>query len=386
MRSHPFRISALAASAILAAGGAVALVSPRAQAGPSDKAQLTQGFTKGAWDHKSIGPLAFSPSGVLFFADDQAGAIYGVDLGEKPSSGAAHYSKVADLGSAIAARLGTTAAGIQIKDVAVSPISHNLYLSVRKTDGADQNPANAANYALFSVDPSGKVGPVDLTERPHGRAAIATTAGQRENQPRVADIAYANGRVLAAALSTEAFKSNLVSVPVPFKAEGAERYATSIYHVSHKRQETASPIQTLTVYRDGDKEYLMAAYICTPVVRFNLDELKPGATVTGITVAELGSQNRPMDMIAYGKSGEQSLLLNNSSFGVVKVGSKIALETAAVNEKTTADRGGQGKTPYPGIDPVDSLKGAQSYAAAGDTLLVIRKTEGGMALEPMPLP
>ena len=80
-----------------------------------------------------------------------------------------------------------------------------------------------------------------------------------------------------AARSKEQFDSNLVSVPLPFKAEGIERYATSIYHVSHKRQETASPIETLTAYRDGDKEYLMAAYTCTPVVRINLN----GQTDTG---------------------------------------------------------------------------------------------------------
>jgi hypothetical protein len=165
-----------------------------------------------------------------------------------------------------------------------------------------------------------------------------------------------------------------------------ERYATSIYHVSHKKQETASPIQTLTIYRDGDKDYLIGAYVCTPVVRFNLADLRPGQVVTGVTVAELGSGNQPMDMIAYGKPGQQSLLLNNSAFGILKVDAKIAKETQAVNEATTADRGSRGGTPYPGIEPIEALKGAKAYAAAGDSLLVVKPVEGGMALEPMPLP
>jgi len=391
MRSHGFRLTALLSGGALAAGAIGWTLSTRAQAEPSpdSKAALTHGFTKGAWDHKSIGPLAFSPSGVLFFADDQAGAVYGVDLGETPSK-AAPYMKVPDLGATLAARLGTTPAGIQIKDVAVSPVSHATYISVRKTDGGDQDAANPANYALFAVDPGGKVTPVDLAGKSFGKVAVSGKPGytfRGMGVPRViGDIAYAKGRVLVAALSSEQFNSNLVSVPVPFKADGVERYATAIYHVSHKKQETASPVQTLTVYRDGDREYLMAAYVCTPVVRFNLEDLKAGQVATGVTVAELGSGNRPMDMIAYGKSGHQSLLLNNSAFGILKVDGKIAKETEAVNEKTTADRGGRGMTPYPGIEVVTALKDAKAYAATEGGLVVVKPTEGGLMLEPMPLP
>jgi hypothetical protein len=255
---------------------------------------------------------------------------------------------------------------------------------VRKTDGADQNPANPANYALFAVDPAGNVTAVDLAGRPFARAAIRANPA-RGNARLISDIAYARGRILATALSTEQFNSNLVSVPVPFGG-AVERYATSIYHVSHRRQETASPIQTLTIYRDGETEYLMAAYICTPVVRFNLEDLKPGAVVMGTTVAELGSGNRPMNMVAYGRPGAQNLLLDNSSFGVLKVDAGIAREKTAVNEQTKADRGGAGRRPYPGIETVEALKGARAWAPAGDRLLVVKGTEGGMALESVPLP
>jgi hypothetical protein len=315
--------------------------------------------------------------------------VYGVELGEKPSSAAA-YANVPGLGATIAQRLGTTAAGIEIKDMAVNPVSRKVYLSVRKTDGGNQSATDPANYALFAVDPSGQVMPVDLKDKPFAKVALTSPAPYRARQGQltklVGDIAYAKGRLLVAALSTEQFNSNLISVPGPFRADGVERYATSIYHVSHKKQETASPIMTLTTYRDGDKEYLMAAYVCTPVVRFNLEDLKAGQEAKGITVAELGSGNQPMAMIAYGKAGSQSLLLNNSAFGILKVDAKIAKETAAVNEKTTADRGNGGATAYPGIEVVSSLKGAKAYASGGDSLVVVKATDGGMALESMPLP
>jgi hypothetical protein len=380
-----FRISATLLG-VAAVGGAVWSGTHRAQAAPSadTKAAITQGFAKGNPDYKAIGPLAFSPQGVLFFADDQGGAVYGVDLEEKASQ-STPFAKVPDLGTTLAARLGTTVKGIQIKDVALSPVSHSLYLSVRKLDGVDQSAENPANYALFAVDPQGKVTPVDLAGKRFGKVAVG---GQKDarNPTAISDIAYAKGRLLCASLSKEQFSSNLVSVPVPFKADGVDRFATSIYHPSHKRQETASPIQTLTVYRDGDREYLMAAYVCTPVVRFNLDDLKPNESVTGATVAELGSGNKPMAMISYGKPGSQSLLLNNSSFGILKVDAAIAKETSAINQMTKADRGGGGGTPYPGIEPIAALKDAKAYAASGDGIVVVMGTADSLSLEQVPAP
>jgi hypothetical protein len=389
MRRRMDRRSAALTGGLLAlAAGAWCLSGRATQAqgqGRVPKETIIQGFQKGALGYKSIGALAFGPGGVLFFADDQTSTIYGVDLGEtRRADGPVTYSAVPDLGATLGARLGTKASGIEIRDIAVSRFSGNAYLSVRKKDGADQNPANPDNYALFSVDAAGKVSPVDLSDKPFGKVSISADPGR--DGRKVTDLAYGRGRLFVAARSKEQFDSNLVSVPLPFKAEGIERYATSIYHVSHKRQETASPIETLTTYRDGDTTYLMAAYTCTPVVRINLDDLKPGAVVKGTTVAELGSNNRPAAMVAYGRPGEQSLLLNNTLFGIVKVDAKIAKEQTAVNETTAADRGDRGEKPFPGIQPVESLKGASAFAVGGQTLLVVKPAGEGMTLEPMPLP
>src|SRR5688572_4278354 len=91
--------TAVGLAGVMALAAAGWVLAGRAQAAPEaeSRAALTEGFQKGALDHKSIGPLTFSPSGVLFFADDQAGAVYGVDLGEKPSS-ARPFAQVPDLG------------------------------------------------------------------------------------------------------------------------------------------------------------------------------------------------------------------------------------------------------------------------------------------------
>src|SRR5579872_1710987 len=113
MRSHNSHWPALLAGGALIAVAAGWAFIPRAQAAadPGSRAALTQGFATGALGYQAIGPLTFSPSGVLYFADDQAGAVYGVDLKEKASK-AEPYAKVADLGATLGARLGTTAAGV----------------------------------------------------------------------------------------------------------------------------------------------------------------------------------------------------------------------------------------------------------------------------------
>jgi hypothetical protein len=54
-------------------------------------------------------------------------------------------------------------------------------------------------------------------------------------------------------------------------------------------------------------------------VHFPLADLKPGAKVVGRTVAELGAVNQPLDMVSFAQDGLESLLVANSSHGMVKI-------------------------------------------------------------------
>jgi hypothetical protein len=49
----------------------------------------------------------------------------------------------------------------------------------------------------------------------------------------------------------------------------------------------------------GGKPYVVAAYVCTPLVTIALDDLKDGAHIKGKAIAELGYGNTPADMISY---------------------------------------------------------------------------------------
>ncbi len=60
--------------------------------------------------------------------------------------------------------------------------------------------------------------------------------------------------------------------------------------------------------RSPRQPHVLAAYTCTPLVKFPLSDLKPGEKVKGTTIAELGNRNRPLDMIVYQKDGKDYVL------------------------------------------------------------------------------
>ena len=92
-------------------------------------------------------------------------------------------------------------------------------------------------------------------------------------------------------------------------------------------------------YQIEGEPHLLAAYTCTPLVKFPVAELKPGTQVKGTTIAELGNRNRPLDMIVYEKDGKDYLLLANSSRGVMKITTDgIAGSRASIKPVQTSDR------------------------------------------------
>src|SRR4051794_23814757 len=79
---------------------------------------------------RSAGPLAFGPDGV--FAGDSAGAsILAINTADR-KAGAGGPVEIKGINVNIAALLGTTPDQILIQDVAVNPISRNIYLSISR--------------------------------------------------------------------------------------------------------------------------------------------------------------------------------------------------------------------------------------------------------------
>ena len=156
---------------------------------------------------------------------------------------------------------------------------------------------------------------VDLPNAPaaNPKRPRATRAPQS-----ITDMAFVDGRLYVAGLSNEEFASKLRSVAYPFTTVDGGT-SVEIYHGNHGQFETRSPVYTFVPYKVNGEPNLIAGYLCTPLVKFPVSSLKPGAKVLGTTIAELGNRNRPLDMIVYKKDGKEFLLMSNNSRGVMKI-------------------------------------------------------------------
>ncbi len=333
----------------------------------------------GAANLKSAGVLAFGPDGVLFVGDSSAGAIYALDTADaKAGSGKVN---VEGINVKVAAMLGSAPDQIMINDVAVNPISKNAYLSVSRGRGPDATPV------ILRVDTAGKIGELDLGNIKHSKAMLpnAPDADAKDRRGRslraeaITDIHYVDGQVFVAGLSNEEFASNLRSIPFPFETVAAGS-SVEIFHGAHGRWETNSPVRTFVPYSIKSESHLLAAYTCTPLVKFPVSQLKPGTKVVGTTIAELGNHNRPLDMIVYNKAGQDYILMNNSSRGVMRMSTDRIETYDPITAKTDVTG-----LPY---ETLDQFKGVQQLAQLDDlhALLLVQTDAGAMNLETIALP
>jgi hypothetical protein len=131
-------------------------------------------------------------------------------------------------------------------------------------------------------------------------------------------MALLDGRLYVTGLSNEEFSSKFWAVPYPFQTAG-NGTSVEIWHGSHARFETSAPVLTFVPTRVNNQPTLIAGYTCTPLVKFPVSDLTPGAKVMGTTIAELGAGNQPVDMFLYTKDGREFLLMANTRHGVLKI-------------------------------------------------------------------
>ena len=304
------------------------------------------GWSRGALGLESIGELAFGPE-CLFVSDPMAGAIHAVRLPEAGPGGGSFLIDAADV--QIASLLGTEPDQILVVDLAVDPASGATYLSVLRGRGEDSRPVLIRTAADGFEE-------VLLDDVEHSTKQLSNAPeNQPENQrnPRlqtITDMAFSNGRLYVTGLSNEEFASRFRSFAFPF-ADEAEDTAVEIYHGNHGAYETRAPIRTFLPLDLGGESHLVAAYTCTPLVTFPVDDLTDGSKVVGRTVAELGGGNRPLDMIAYEKGGERFLLISNNRRGVMKLQTSD-LERA---EAITTPAAGRAGVSYETVEDLEGI-------------------------------
>jgi hypothetical protein len=345
---------ALCLAAVLAIGVIAARMpaSPVADL-PSGKVQL-----------KSAGALAFGPDGILFVGDSVGGAIVAIDTGDRTAAASAAKINVQGIDEKIAALVGVSPDQILINDVKVNPISKNVYLSASRGRGPEAMPL------ILRVDAASKITALSLDNAKHSSVSLVDapesnpTARQNPRMQTITNMNYINGNVIVAGLSNEEWSSALRSIPFPF-AEAAKGATLQIWHSSHGRFETQSPVRTFVPYTISGQPYILAAYTCTPLVKIPVSQLKPGAQVKGVEIADLGAGNQPLDMVPYKKDGHNFILIANTALGVMKLKADNLESYPAIDSPTVTDVAG---VPY---DKVTNLQNVQHLTQLDDSNAVI---------------
>jgi hypothetical protein len=341
---------------------------------------LTGSLKPGKLQLKSAGALAFGPDGVLFIGDSLGGSVAAIDTNDHTAPKSATSINVEGIDAKIAAMVGVPADQIFVNDMKVNPVSKNVYLSVSRGKGPDAQPlivkvdaaGAVANVSLDSV----KFAQVSLSDAP----ASNPSARQDPRTTTVTDMSYVNGNLLVAGMSNEEWSSALRSIPVPFK-DAAPGATLQIWHDSHGRYETQSPVRTFVPFTIQGQAYVIAAYTCTPLVKIPVSDLKAGAKVKGQTIADLGAGNQPLDMVPYRRDGKDYILVANTAFGLLKVQADH-LETYATIDSPTKNPGTAGM-PFEKITSVTNVK-QLSQLDASNAVVLTANAGAGPAYAPGP--
>ncbi len=353
-----------------------AVLSGLAMFGSSRAADLTAGMQKGTPELKSAGPATFAPQNILLVGDTAGATIYAIATGDTAGGTPSTPLNVEKIDEKIATLLGTTSQQILINDLAVNPATGSAFLTVSRGKGPDSKPV------IIRVDSSGKLGEFSLKDVMFSKAAIPNAPKEKGRQDVTTDLQFAGGQVIVAGLSNEEFGSQLRVIPFPFTTvdNGA---SVEIWHTAHGLFETKSPVRTFAVFDIGGQPNVLAAYTCTPLVKFPLSDLKPGSKVKGTTIAELGNRNKPLDMIVYQKGGKDYLLMANNTRGVMKVDVGKIDQTGGITDHIKG--GGTAGLPY---ETIKDLKGVVQLDKLDKdhALLLVLSDTGAMNLQAIALP
>lgn len=338
-------------------------------ASPAFGASLTDSLKKGTPEVKSITALAFAPDGVLFIGDSAGAQIVAVDTGDtKPASQAT--VDVEKFDEKLAALVGSMSKDVRVTDLKVNPSSGNVFIAA----------ARGNDPLLIKLDRAGKMSEVAMKDIPFAAVKLPNPGKETPRGGSITGLAYINGQVIVAGLSNEEFASKLRVVPFPFK-EADPGASVEIYHGAHGKFETASPVRTFTTYVIDGEPAVLAAYTCTPLVKFPLKSLTPGQKVQGSTIAELGNGNQPLDMVVYKKDGKDYILIANTKRGVMKASTDGIEKIDPIKSPVKGTAGLKYET-------VADLKGVVQLDKLDDerALVLVREESGALNLRTIPLP
>ena len=351
-------------------------------------------FTLGTPDIKSMSKLTFGPNGVLFMGDSKGASVYAFDFKDNKTGNKQGAINIQDIDQQIGALIGKPREQILIHDLAVNPISQNIYLTVSfggknagERDIFDPNYVNDASL-LVKIDTESCLSEVSLENVYYSRLQLANAfspgakfrSGRSKNIFTIRYLNYYDGHLYISGLSNEEFSSTFRIASFPFKKNHTTT-GVEFYHGAHGQYETSSPINTFIKYNIRGKDHLLAAYSCTPLITIPLDQLRSNKKLRARTVAEIGPGSHPIDIRTYKKNGKEFILIANSTRGLIRMDPvDLAAQKKSI-DYPTAKAGVHYKTLIPGrqLKQLDILN--DQYIV----LLKLKKNQKGFDLASVPV-
>lgn len=280
---------------------------------------------------KTIESIAFGPKGLLLIGG--GAQVVAVETGDTTPSTWSR-AEIANIDQLLAGKLGLPAKDIEVRKLAVNPASSKAYVALQLL----QTKASV----ILTVDGAGKVAEFPLDNVKYTSYTLATPRG---SVTKVTDVAWADGKIIAATQATDKFASRVFTINPTAKDGSPKQISTKTFHTGHNRWETQAPLRALMPYLENGKSSVVGTFTCTPIVRYDLEDAKDDEQITGRSVVELGHGNTPLDMFTYERDGKKYILIcvrrNDkkpafgfpSAYWVARVDADLLKETTNINEK-----------------------------------------------------
>lgn len=338
------------------------------------------GMKTGSPQLESLGALTFGNDGILFAADPMAATVYAFDTQDNSGDPAEVSINIEEVDRQAASILGTEK--VTILDLAINPQSGNGYISVSSEDNK--------THAICRLLPSGNIERMPLTNIDHSKVELPNAPenkevgkGRRKRNYRpqsITDLAFIEGKLLVSGVAGNNRESNVRELIFPFY-EADKGINVEIFHGAHGRYENDASVRTFVPFEINGEPYLLAGFVCTPLVKFPLGALQGKETVRATTLAELGNWNQPLDMFVYSKQGKKYVLMSNSARGVMKISTDDVEREVGITErvKDTAGQPFETIESWVNIEQMDKLN-------ANDAVVIARSETGSRDVRTVALP
>src|ERR1700728_368777 len=149
------------------------------------------GLQQGRADVRSAGPITFGPAGILFLADNVSAKVFAVDGADPGPAAGSQPFDLDNVDVRVASFLGCDADDVEIRDMAVHPVSHNVYLSVQRGHGDAAQPVlvriDPLDASIVDVAPFAEVATADAPSPDDERFDVTLPRGEEGEEIHVGD-------------------------------------------------------------------------------------------------------------------------------------------------------------------------------------------------------